>query len=222
MLQTYELIKHQIAQKVKSSGRIDEVKLIVVTKNQPVELIKELYGQGERNFGENRVLGALLKISELPTDVNWHFIGTLQSNKVSQVISRFELIHSVDSLSLAKKINQLSEMRAIETSILLQVNTSGEKSKHGWTAEEWEKGLEILNSFSALRVRGLMTMAPLTDDCKVIRSCFRRLYELRERWKEKMREPSIFYDLSMGMSNDFQIAIEEGATFLRIGSAIFG
>ncbi len=219
----YSQIKEKIIEKTLACGRQpEEVTLIAVSKTYPVECIQAVYQEGGRHFGESKVQEALEKIPLLPEDCQWHLIGTLQSNKVSKAISAFQLIHSVDNPLLAEKISQTSQAKGIITPILLQVNTSGELTKHGLTSEEWHSSLDSINQCSHICVQGLMTMAPYTEDEKVIRSCFQKLYQLREKWRSKMKDPKSFYHLSMGMSNDYLIAIEEGTTLLRVGSAIFG
>lgn len=218
----YLKIVDQVQHIANRSGRSpQEITVIAVTKNQPVEHITEVYENGCRNFGESRVQEALPKISHLPEDCHWHFIGNLQSNKIAKVLTPFSLIHSVDSFDLAKKISRLSEKNGYITSILLEVNTSRELSKHGLKAEEWQNLLDEINRLDHIKIKGLMTMAPLTEDQNAIRHCFRQLYSLRELWKNRMKDPTIFKELSMGMSQDYAIAIEEGATLLRIGTKIF-
>ncbi|MDP1879869.1 MAG: YggS family pyridoxal phosphate-dependent enzyme [Parachlamydiaceae bacterium] len=197
------------------------IKLLAVSKNRDIDQIQQVFNEGCLDFGESRWQEAKEKILFLPENIQWHFIGTLQSNKVNPVISNFSLIHSVDHFSLLKKISQVSHEKQINTSVLLQVNTSGELTKHGLKPEEWENFLDEVNDLPNIQIKGLMTMAPMTKDETIIRLCFRRLYDLRENWKNRMRDPLIFNELSMGMSNDYGIAIEEGATILRIGSAIF-
>jgi pyridoxal phosphate enzyme (YggS family) len=219
----YHQIKQMVREKALTCGRDPkEITLIAVSKTFPVEVIQAVYQEGGRDFGENRLQEALLKIPHLPPECHWHLIGTLQSNKVSKAIASFRLIHSVDNPVLARKISQASQEKGVITPILLQVNTSGEKTKHGLSGEEWERTLENVNQMSHISVEGLMTIAPYTEDQRLIRSCFHRLYLWRETWRCQMRNPDVFQHLSMGMSNDFLIAIEEGATLLRIGSAIFG
>lgn len=219
----YQEIKRKIEKKALACGRQpQEITLITVSKTYPIERMQVAYQEGGRNFGENQVREALQKIPYLPSDCHWHFIGKLQRNKVIKALPYFHLIHSVDSFSLAQKISQVSQAKAMMTSILLQVNTCGEKTKQGLLSEEWQQMLESLNQLPHLRIEGLMTIAPYTDDEAVIRSCFHQLYKLRDRWRNQMKDPTSFQHLSMGMSNDYLIAIEEGATLLRIGSAIFG
>ena len=172
--------------------------------------MKEAYHLGVRDFAENRVEAALLKMPQLPSDITWHFIGPIQSKKAAKIVQSFEFIHSIASLKTAELVAAWGEKLDKRPGLFLQVNTSGEKSKQGFTEEE------LLVSFSAcssLNIVGLMTMAPLTEDQEVIRSCFHRLACLGNNLK--------LPHLSMGMSHDFPIAIEEGATFLRIGSYLF-
>lgn len=218
----YPFLLEQVHNKVLACGRkAGDVTLITVTKNREIEAIKSVYNSGARDFGENRVQEGLPKIPLLPADVHWHFIGTLQSNKVAKVLPHFCLIHSVDSLELACRISRLSMSINQVTPILLQVNTSFESTKHGLTAEAWERCLDEINSLSHIQVQGLMTLAPFTQDQFAIRRCFRNLFLLREKWIKHMKNPEHFNHLSMGMSNDYLIAIEEGTTLLRIGTAIF-
>lgn len=219
----YPIVLEQVHQKAIQCGRNpEEITLVAVSKNQSVEQLWEAYRAGCRHFGESRVQEALPKLPCLPADCHWHFIGTLQSNKAGKVIPEFCLIHSVDTLDLAKRISHICIERDCAASILLQVNTSMEKSKHGLNAEEWEKVLDEVNALDHIRIEGLMTMAPLTEDQALIRHCFRSLFQLREKWRGRMREGELFRHLSMGMSHDFLIGIEEGATLVRIGTAIFG
>lgn len=222
MVMHWQQVREKVWEHALACGRQpEEIELVTVSKNQSVENLRSVYAEGGRLFGENRLQEALPKISQLPLDCEWHFIGTLQKNKVKKAIAAFQLIHSVDSLELAMKISQESQLQGKTTSLLLQVNISGELSKHGQSAEEWEKKLEALNALPCLSVEGLMTMAPDTEEAQVCRACFRGLRELRDKWKKEMKDPARFHHLSMGMSHDYLLAIEEGATLLRIGSAIF-
>ena len=191
--------------------------LIAVSKNQPLEAILEAYAVGCRDFGENRVQEALPKIEAAPDDIRWHLIGSLQRKKVPQVIGKFALIHSVDSVALAEKIATCSDKAGLQTSILLQVNTSGEETKQGFSPAELKSSFSDLASLKGLNIQGLMTMAPLSEDENVIRAAFRGLRELRDDLEGKARLP----DLSMGMSQDYLIGIDEGATLVRVGRAIF-
>jgi PLP dependent protein len=219
---TYTEIKQHINAIAQSCGREkDEILLIAVSKSQNIDNMRSAYEEGARDFGESRLQEVIQKEQEMPPDCLWHLIGTLQSNKIPKCINRFTLIHSIDTPALARKLAEASKEKNAITPILLQVNTSGEPTKHGLSSEEWQSELEILQELSHIRIEGLMTMAPLTHDENRIRSSFQKLYELRELWKKEMKDPQYFKHLSMGMSHDYPIAIQEGATLLRIGSAIF-
>lgn len=195
-----------------------EITLVAVSKGQTIDNIRVLYDLGVRDFAENRVVEALEKIQALPSDIRWHFVGKLQKNKISKVLGHFALIHSVDTRELAEKISQASLNAHLRTSVLIQANTSGESTKGGLKSQEWESCYPDLLSYEGIKVDGLMTMAPLGGDETLVRSCFSELRHLAQRL-EKMG--GTLASLSMGMSQDFSIAIQEGATFVRIGSALF-
>jgi len=212
--ENYIRISENIAKIAISCGRRQEdITLIAVSKERSLDDVKALYDVGCLNFGENRIPDALLKIENSAQEINWHFIGSLQKNKVRKVIENFVLIHSVDSVDLAIKISECSVELNKVTRLLLQVNTSLEKTKHGFTEEALVASFEKLTSLPSIKIEGLMTMAPLTDDKQIIRDCFSRLRKLKVKLNLK--------ELSMGMSQDYEIAIEEGATILRIGSKLF-
>jgi pyridoxal phosphate enzyme (YggS family) len=209
-----------------------EVRLVIVTKSATLEEIKKVIQSGFTELGENRVQ-QLKKISaqveeylekedgQLPQKVNWHMIGHLQRNKVRQVLPIVRLIHSVDTLRLAEEINSAAPKLNVHPKVLLQVNTSGEPQKYGVPIGAAIHLAEQIETLPNLKLAGLMTMAPLTRDKNVIRTCFSRARELFiEMRGEKIVGPE-FVELSMGMSSDYEIAVEEGATILRIGSAIF-
>lgn len=189
------------------------VQVVAVSKYRSLDQIQALYEAGCRDFGENRVNEALEKSPNLPSDIKWHFIGSLQKNKVNKVIGRFHLIHSVDTFELAEKISKASQEANLITSILLQVNTSGEISKQGLSIEEWRHLYNKTSQLEGINIKGLMTMAPLTQDEDVIRNTFRQL----KQFSDELKLPIV----SMGMSQDYKIAIQEGATLLRIGTALF-
>lgn len=189
------------------------VTLIAVSKKRSIREILSLYALGCRDFGESRLQEALFKKPELPQDIRWHFIGPLQKNKVSKVVENFSLIHSVDSLALAQYIQQKSEERGVISSILLQVNISGETSKQGFTPDGCRRAYATLQNLSSLNIQGLMTLAPLTKDHSIIKKTFSGLRQLRDELK--------LFHLSMGMSQDYKIALEEGATLVRLGSLLF-
>ena len=192
----------------------DEINIIAVTKAVAPERVEETYNAGLTVFGESKVQEARAKIPLVSSRAHWHMIGHLQTNKARDAVALFELIHSVDSVKLAVELNKWAERTGKTQAILLEVNASGEGSKFGLKPEDVDAALSEVNKLSRLEVQGLMTIAPLRDDLEEVRPSFRRLRELRDR--AGLRE------LSMGMTHDFEIAIEEGATLLRIGTAIFG
>lgn len=197
------------------------VRLLTVTKSHPWPDVSSLYDAGQRDFGENRLIEALEKKGMAPRDCQWHWIGTLQKNKVRKVICEFVLIHSVDSLGLARKISQLSVELNTVSHILLQANLSGEASKHGLTGEEWKACFEDLASLPNLSVDGLMTMGALTDDERSARRNFGNLRQLRDELRALSQGMLPLKELSMGMSRDFKWAIQEGATIVRVGSLLW-
>ena len=175
---------------------------------------------GARDFGESRVQDALAKMAEVPeADIRWHMIGRLQTNKAAKVVGRFALVHSVDSLRLAQALSRAASSAERVQDILIEVNVSGEGSKAGVGVEDAERMVEQIQALPAIRVTGLMTMAPLSDDPEKSRPCFAGLRELRDRISSSLRIP--LPHLSMGMSQDFEVAIEEGADIVRVGSALF-
>ncbi len=205
-------------------GRCPEsVRLVAVTKTVSVDRIREGVRAGVSIVGENRVQEALSKMGALvQTQVRWHFIGHLQRRKVRSVIGSFELIHSVDSLALASEINHRAEATGIRQDVLLEVNIGGESTKGGFCPEDLVRTISSMATFSHIRVKGLMTIPPPTPDAESARPHFRELRRLAERVAAS-RLPSIMMDeLSMGMSNDYEVAVEEGATLVRVGSAIYG
>ncbi|MCE5319163.1 MAG: YggS family pyridoxal phosphate-dependent enzyme [Parachlamydia sp.] len=215
----YRHLLEEISETALACGRNPkEITLVAVSKGYPWDLVQPAYDAGCRVFGESRMQEALAKITAAPTDIHWHFIGTLQKNKVAKAIGAFSLLHSVDTPELALKISQCSEERGIVTPILLQVNTSGEASKQGLSEELWKPHLESIFQLPSIRIEGLMAMAPFVEEEKVIRSCFSRLRQIRDRYR--LSHLSLRH-LSMGMSHDYRIAVQEGATLLRIGTAIF-
>lgn len=199
-----------------------EITLVAVSKTKPLEMVKMAYDLGIRTFGENRVQEALLKIAEFrPADIHWHMIGHLQSNKAGKVVGAFDCVHSVDSLHLARIIDRQAEKLNIHQPVLLQINISGEASKEGVAADEAISVARELVAFPHLDVQGLMTVAPLVEDAEETRPVFRALRLLRDRLRDEIPTCS-WQQLSMGMTDDYHIAIEEGATIVRVGRAIFG
>lgn len=219
----YLSLVSEIRKAAKNCGRHpEEVSLVSVTKGYPIEHVLPAYDEGARIFGENRIQEALTKMDAAPSDIAWHLIGTLQKNKVKKAVGKFALIHSVDSLELAEKISQVSDEQGETTAILLQANTSGETSKQGLDRAEWKRAFDKVLGLPALDVQGLMTMAPYTEDKSVIHRCFEDLRKLRDDLQLAAGDHCLLKHLSMGMSHDYPIAIAEGATLVRIGTAIFG
>lgn len=197
-----------------------EVELVAISKTYPAEKVGEAMEAGQELFGESRVQEALVKIPALPGRLRWHFIGHLQANKVRKALPLFELIHGVDTIEIARDIDRIAADLGLFPRILLEVNVSGEGSKHGFAPESLERGLEELLSLPRVQVEGLMTMAPLAPEAEASRPCFAALRALRDRLARQAGIP--IPTLSMGMSGDYEVAVEEGATLVRVGSAIFG
>ncbi|WP_372367831.1 YggS family pyridoxal phosphate-dependent enzyme [Candidatus Uabimicrobium sp. HlEnr_7] len=212
-------IQDQIEEARSKVNRSDEVTLVAVTKTVCVNTIKLLLELGIRNIGENRVQSAQDKYRVLSTaKLTWHMIGHLQTNKTKLVLPIFDMIHSVDSIKLAKKI---SECSINTTKILLQVNISKEDSKHGFYEKQLQDKILEISTLDNIKICGLMTMAPFTDDMDTCRKYFRKTRILGEKLRDKGYIKQEKLELSMGMSRDFNVAIEEGATLVRVGSAIF-
>ncbi len=197
-----------------------EVTLLAVSKNHPAEAVAEAVGLGLATFGENRVQEAKAKIPLSPSRARWHFIGHLQSNKARDAVALFDTIESVDSLALAEELQKQAEKQAKTLKVLLEVNVAGESSKFGWVPDRLLENLGAINALPRLELHGLMTVAPYATDAEKVRSVFRRLRELRDRGAEHLGAPLPV--LSMGMSGDLEVAIEEGATIVRVGTALFG
>ncbi|MCM3768002.1 YggS family pyridoxal phosphate-dependent enzyme [Neobacillus niacini] len=215
-----EQIRQQIETACRKSGRKpEEVTVIAVTKYVSAERAKEALEAGITNLGENRDDGLLEKWQMLGDKPAWHFIGTLQTRKVKNIIDKVDYIHSLDRQSLAEEINKRASR---QVKCLIQVNVSGEDSKHGLAPVEVIGFIESLRPYQNISIQGLMAMAPLTDDEEILRNCFHKLKDLRDQVQSRQFEFAPCTELSMGMSNDFAIAIEEGATMVRIGTALVG
>ena len=214
-------IRQRIAAAAARAGRSpDAVTLLVVTKSQPPEAVQEAARLGLALFGENKIQEAKAKIPLCPGRLRWHMIGHLQSNKCRDAVELFEMIQSVDSLHLAEEINKRAEQAAKTLPILLEVNIVGEASKFGYQPEQLLADLERLNALGRLEIHGLMTIPPWSPLPETVRPVFRKLRELKGQCEQKLGAP--LPHLSMGMSGDFEVAIEEGATLVRIGTALFG
>ena len=218
-----DAVKRSIADACVASGRDPaSVKLIAVSKTKSAEMILEAYGHGCRAFGENYVQELVRKYDELPDDIEWHMIGHLQRNKVKYVVGRTALIHSVDSLRLAQEINDRSEKEGIVTAVLAEVNVAGEENKYGFRPEEVLTFAREASLLRNIELRGLMTSAPYVSDPEENRRFFRLLREIFIDIDKKNIDNVKMRELSMGMTGDYRVAVEEGATMVRVGTAIFG
>ncbi|PYI82925.1 MAG: YggS family pyridoxal phosphate-dependent enzyme [Verrucomicrobia bacterium] len=214
-------VREQIAQAAAKARRaVDEIELVAITKTHPAEKVREAVEAGQTLFGESRVQEARVKIPELPSNLRWHFVGHLQKNKIRHALPLFELIHSVDSLALAEDINRIAEEEGLHPRVLLEVNVAGEGSKFGFSPEKLRDQMEGLLALPRLSILGLMTIPPLAEEAEASRKYFVQLRELRDRLQTEFRVD--LAQLSMGMTQDFPVAIEEGATLVRVGTAIFG
>ena len=216
-----EVIRERIAQALTKSGRSsDDVQLIAVSKKQDAEKVRAALDVGQVIFGESRVQEARVKIPLLPAATRWHFIGHLQKNKIRPALPLFELFHSVDSLALAQDMQRIANEEGVRPRVLLEVNVAGEGSKIGFAPDTLRAQMQSLLELSRLEIEGLMTIPPLAPDAEDSRRYFVQLRELRDGLEQEfgVRLPQ----LSMGMSNDYALAIEEGATLVRVGTAIFG
>ncbi|GAB4377813.1 MAG: YggS family pyridoxal phosphate-dependent enzyme [Elainellaceae cyanobacterium] len=200
------------------------VKLIAITKQVPVELMRTAYEVGIRDFGESRIQEAALKQEQLQdlTDITWHLIGHLQSNKAAKALEQFEWIHSVDSLKLAQRLDQLAEQGSRKPNVCLQVKVLPDPNKYGWTIDELLEDLPVLDECSHLNILGLMTIPPYGLDASKTLSVFTRTRELAEQIQRQPWANLHLEHLSMGMSDDYQLAIEAGATMIRLGRTLFG
>lgn len=201
------------------------ITLVAVSKTKPMAAIEAAYAAGQRDFGENRLDELWQKVELAKTlgldEIRWHMIGTIQSRKTSQVVGPFTLIHSVDRVKIAERLSRDALAASCVLSILLEVNVSGEESKHGFTPSMLRSEIGALSELSGVQIQGLMTMAPYVEDAEETRPVFRQLAELRATLQRDNATITLPH-LSMGMTNDFEVAVEEGATLVRVGSAIFG
>ena len=217
-------VQEQIEAACLKSGRdAADVTLIAVSKTKPVELLQEAYEAGARDFGENKVQELLDKIPQMPSDFKWHMIGHLQRNKVKYSVDKVHLIHSVDSLRLAEEISKEAGKHGIVVNILVEVNVAGEESKFGTTIEETEQLVSAIAKLPGICIKGLMTIAPFVENPEENREYFRKLKQLSvDIMRENVDNRSMGEVLSMGMTGDYTVAVEEGATYVRVGTGIFG
>ena len=221
--ENYLKVLENVKRLCRESGRNEnECTLVAVSKTKPVDMIKDAYEAGCRDFGENYVQELVDKIPQLPDDIRWHMIGHLQTNKVKYIVGKTYLIHGVDSVKLAKEIGKQSVKTGTVSDILLEVNIGNEKSKFGFKPDELLSAVCEIASIEGIRVRGLMTSAPICENPEENRVFFRNMKQLSIDIK-KQKTDNVYMDfLSMGMSGDYESAIGEGATFVRVGTAIFG
>jgi pyridoxal phosphate enzyme (YggS family) len=218
-----EIVKYKVAESAEKAGKKpEEIRIVAVGKTFPAEILLEAKEGGLREFGENKVQELVEKMNALGKEVSWHMIGHLQKNKAKYIVGAVDLIHSLDSFDLALQIDKTAEKCGCIQDVLVQVNISGEETKFGLRPEDVLNFLKEVSMLERIRVRGLMTIGPNTDDKNLIRESFRRMHSLYIDMKDKKLDNIKMDILSMGMSKDFEIAIQEGANMVRIGSAIFG
>lgn len=216
-----ERVREQIARAAaKVSRAADEIELIAISKTHDAGKVREAVEAGQTLFGESRVQEARPKIPELPSSLRWHFVGHLQKNKIRHALPLFEMIHSVDSLELAHDVNRIAEEEALHPRVLLEVNVAGEGSKFGFPPNKLREELENLLALPRLSILGLMTIPPVAEDAEASRKFFVQLRQLRDSLQTEFHVD--LAQLSMGMTQDFPVAVEEGATLVRVGTAIFG
>ena len=218
-----EQVRQRVVAAAARAGRdAKDVTLISVSKTKPVKMLMEAYDAGARDFGENKVQEMTQKMEEMPDDIRWHMIGHLQRNKVKYLIGKTELIHSVDSLRLAEEISRLSVKEGVNSDILIEVNVAQEESKFGISTEETIALVEEVSKLPGIHICGLMTIAPYVEDAEENRNIFQQLRKLSVDIASKNIDNVTMNFLSMGMTGDFEVAIEEGATHVRVGTGIFG
>ena len=216
-------VQKNIDEAVKRCGRNrDDVTLIAVSKTKPVSMIQEVYDLGVRDFGENRVQEIMEKFDSLPNDIRWHLIGHLQTNKVKYIIDKVCLIHSVDSLKLAGEISREAMKHDLIADILIEVNVAGEESKFGVKPEDLEQLVRDVAKLPGICIKGLMTVAPYVVDSEENRQVFVKMKQLSVDISRKSIDNVCMDYLSMGMSGDYTVAVEEGSTMVRVGTSIFG
>lgn len=223
LAKNYNAVKENIKKACEQAGRSqEEVTLLAVSKTKPVDMLMDVYHAGARDFGENKVQELVDKIPQLPSDIRWHLIGHLQRNKVKYIVDKVAMIHSVDSLRLAETIEKEAAKKAVIVPILIEVNVAQEESKFGLKPEEVLPLIEQIADFSHIRIKGLMTIAPYVDNAEENREIFRELKKLSVDIAAKNINNVTMSVLSMGMTGDYMVAVQEGATMVRVGTGIFG
>ncbi len=214
-------VRSQIAEAAKKSGRsVDGIELVAISKTHEAEKVRAAFDAGQQLFGESRVQEARAKIPLLPSAARWHFVGRLQRNKIRHALPLFELFHSVDSFELARDLNRIADEEGMRPRVLLEVNVAGEGSKIGFAPDSLRAQMEALLELPRLTIEGLMTIPPLAPEAEASRRYFVILRELRDQFASEFQ--IALPHLSMGMTGDFIVAVEEGATLVRVGTAIFG
>ena len=216
-----ERVREQIAEAARKSNRsVEDVELVAISKTHEAEKVREAVEAGQTLFGESKIQEARIKTPELPSNLRWHFVGHLQKNKIRHALPLFELIHSVDSLALAQDINRVAEEEGSHPRVLIEVNVPGEGSKFGFAPEKLRTDMESLLALPRLSILGLMCIPPIADEAEGSRKYFVELREVRDRIQAEFHVD--LAQLSMGMTQDYAVAVEEGATLVRVGTAIFG
>lgn len=223
MNKLYLEIKNKMEAALVGSNRTkDDCTLLAVSKTKPVEMLMEVYEAGCRDFGENKVQELMDKYDKMPSDVKWHMIGHLQTNKVKYIVDKVAMIHSVDSVKLAECISKEALKKKVTVPILLEVNLADEESKFGFSVSEIHEVVEEIAKLPGIQLKGLMTVPPIVEDAEDNRKYFNQLKQLSVDIRDKNMDNVCMDILSMGMTSDYEVAVSEGATFVRVGSAIFG
>jgi pyridoxal phosphate enzyme (YggS family) len=216
-----EQVRERIARAAAKSKRsVDDVELVAISKTHDAAKVREAVEAGQTLLGESRIQEARAKIPEVPSNLRWHFVGHLQKNKIRHALPLFELVHSIDSLALAQDLNRIAEEEGLHPRVLLEVNVAGEGSKFGFKPEKLRAEMESLLALPRLSILGLMCIPPIAEEGETSRKYFVELRELRDRLQSEFHVD--LAQLSMGMTQDYAIAVEEGATLVRVGTAIFG
>ncbi len=219
--QNLENVRERVARACERVGRqVEAVTIVAVTKTHGPQTVDAVVDAGVADVGENRIQEFVKKKAQVTRPCRWHLVGTLQRNKAAKAVGEFSLIHSVDRIKLAETLNRLSGERGVITRVLLEVNTSREITKHGFEPEEIPRAVRTIGAMTGVQLDGLMTIGPLTDDGAVIRRAFQSLFRLKSKVESEVATPMLH--LSMGMTDDFEIAVEEGATMIRLGRVLLG